>query len=248
MVENKRDQIQEMKSQIGESEFMQTLSYYRLSIRRDSILCPLHQDKHYESCKIRKDRKSAYCFVCQKNIDSIDLVSHYEGYGFMDALIYLWTEILGRELPAIQKAGKRKKKFLSFDDLQFLGLAPKFNQQMILIENEIDRMDEVPEGYVADWKHQDEEGNIPIGKVMPRYSLYDLYEENPEVVLYMINSEIQNALSWYHEKLDEMKQTGNELGYLCKRDSAFAKEMRTEIWHKINYLNQMSTKLKKVAL
>lgn len=71
MAESKQEQIQEMKEQIGEAEFLQTLAYYNLRIERDSILCPFHNDRHYSSCKIMKKRQDAYCFVCQRRIDAI---------------------------------------------------------------------------------------------------------------------------------------------------------------------------------
>lgn len=248
MVENKREQIQEMKDQIGEAEFFQTLSYYNLRVVKDSILCPIHNDRHYESCKIMKNRKNAYCFVCQKSIDAIDLVSYFEGYGFVDAINYLWTDILGRELPRIQSKHRKKKRFLSFAELQYVGLAPRMNKHALCIENEIFRMDDPPVGYVIDWEYMDEEGNCPIGKPIPRCSMYDLYEENAPAAIYIVDGKIQEAKEICYDQLKESRDIETELGYLCTNNKSYAKEIRKELRSKLNQLNKISAKLEKAAM
>lgn len=247
MVENRHDQIQEMKSQIGESEFMQTLSYYNIGIVKDSILCPLHHDRHYDSCRIHKDHKSAYCFVCQKNIDSITLVSHFEGSNFLDSIQFLWADILGREIPKIEKEGTRKKKILSYAELQYIGLSPKPNKQAMYAVNEIFRMDTPPEGYIVNWKQQDEDGYYAIGKSIPRYTIYDLYEDNKEAALSILRGKVRESREWCYNQLEDIRNPKTELGTICRSDLTFKMEMHNEIRMKLKYLKEISTKLEKAV-
>ena len=87
--ENKKDFCDSIS--ISPSDFDEVLNYYNIPIKKNSILCPFHSDKHYGSCFINRNKTSATCYVCPPNgkygkgkyFSAVDLVMHYENLGYL---------------------------------------------------------------------------------------------------------------------------------------------------------------------
>lgn len=239
---NKLDLFKELKRALTPMDFRSVLSYYRMEIRGNSILCPFHNDKHFGSCFIRKDQKSAYCYVCEKIISAIDLVVYFEDLSPMNAIIFLWEHILGRKVPDYETD---VTELINYQEAKLIGL-PYLSGYPKGIVNLVHYMDEVPEKYEKIIRDKDDNGYCPVLEGVSRISLYDL---EPIVAAEIIQSKTQETIdSWYAyirylHSSNFRTGIGNDLDYI--------REQELEIRKKITVLkkirNRMSALLKKAS-
>lgn len=92
-----------------------------------SILCPDpgHHDQHYGSCKLSKDGRRCFCYVCNKKFTPLKILELAGGYCFYDAMCIL-AQLAGLEYQFEygQKKNENKKSYrrLSNEQKILLGL------------------------------------------------------------------------------------------------------------------------------
>ena len=121
MDDNQKHFILEAMQRLSSTDFECVLNYYGIEVKRRSILCIYHNDTHYGSCSLSRDGRKAFCFVCNRPIDAVDIVMHKDGLNYIDAAKKIWVDILGNPMPETGQ-DKQDKNRISWKDLQFLGL------------------------------------------------------------------------------------------------------------------------------
>ena len=86
------EQFNEMRDSLTASDFRSVLSYYGLTIERNGFLCPFHQSEHHQNCRIRSNGKSAYCYVCNRPINAVDITQYFEGGTPLEAGVPVGTD------------------------------------------------------------------------------------------------------------------------------------------------------------
>ena len=148
---NRLDAIREMRSQIGQRELEQTLSYYGIRVTNRRLLCPFpeHNDRHLGSC-VLGDRGYIRCFSCGKSANAVDLVMMSEHMDYVPAVEFLWTRILGRTLPEYDRP-ERRNVTLTVKDLELIGIAsPSARYVKCYINCTSDKHEQLPSGYFVD--------------------------------------------------------------------------------------------------
>lgn len=187
---NRYDTLEMMKRSLGPKEFRAVLSYYGIREQRNSILCPFHNDRHYGSCKINKSGTGAKCYACGKRFSSIDLVMEYEGLAFADALEFLWTKILGNNLPGYDDKGTFNNR-----EFQFLGLWGAMGRPAQCNLNMCQKADSLPDGFAKDFDSVDDEGCCVVYKFGRYGSLYNFIESDPEAAYSMIAGKARETIN-----------------------------------------------------
>lgn len=148
------EQFNEMRDSLTASDFRSVLSYYGLTIERNGFLCPFHQSEHHQNCRIRSNGKSAYCYVCNRPINAVDITQYFEGGTPLEAMEFLWGQILGQQLPA---KGERKPPILNFKFLHMIGLCHPTGINTGIV-NEIHYLDPMPDGREREPSKRDFDG------------------------------------------------------------------------------------------
>lgn len=247
----KYDAIEEMKSEIGYNELLQVLDFYGIEVRRKKILCPFpgHNDRHIGNCSVT-DRGYIHCFACGKNTDAIGLVSIKEGLGFSDAIEYLWTKILCRQLPESFHAKKKGYTPIRLNDLRLIGLGNGCGRYVPAYVGVADAWDvdrgkeKVPDGCYADFKRKDLEGDCPVYRKERTDSIYDLIKENPDVAKGILLGKCKETTSYYQSILRSLKDPNTEYGRTAMADPDFLEESKTYCFNKIEEIQKVSSKVK----
>lgn len=220
-MDNKLDLFYEMKDSITAEDFSMVLSYYGLEVRKGSFLCPFHGDKHFGSCVIRKDKRSAYCYACHRRINSVDLVEYYQGIEGMPAMEYLWCTILGNSLPEYDQ-----EPFpLSIKEMKRIGLwHPSIRVTGAC--NVANRMDDVPDGYTKLREQCDDEGTCPVVIKIGSATIFQIYKTDPEAVVWILEGKARESLELLHIKIRDCMDPSTQIGRMCAMDK---KEMRETI-------------------
>lgn len=174
---NKAEAIRDMRSQIGQRELEQTLSYYNIRVANKRLLCPFpeHNDRHLGNC-VLGDRGYIRCFSCGRSANAVDLVMLYEHMDYVPAVEFLWTRILGRTLPEYDRP-ERRNVTISVQDLELIGIAsPSARYVKCYINCTNDKHEQLPNGYFAD---HDALENIGIYRQERADGFYDLLETDP---------------------------------------------------------------------
>lgn len=171
---------------------------------RFMILCPNHADKNMGSCYL--NHQGYYCFSCHHKGDVFDLVQKEKDVGFNAACDYVAEICGGRELYQIdgttQSATYSSELGLPFISKQaqnFLGIEDKPIYQDVGVCYWDEKEDYMEMGYLV--VQQDVDGVLKNGnpngnllfrvlKPVSRSPLYDLYQENPDIYIQMIDEAI----------------------------------------------------------
>lgn len=213
------------------SDFLYTLSYYNLQIRKNSILCPFHNDRHYGSCVVHKDQKSATCYVCGshkpggtgRRITAVDLVMHYEGLSFLDAVEFLYTNILGNSLP---EYGQKDRFVLSPEELKFIGIAHATGGTVSGAVNCCNKKDEPPKGKRVHYASESEDGICAVVEDMRASSIMQLYREDPVPVLEILLGKAAETRKYYYGLIKQSYVKDSELYNLCQEVPALQGKLR----------------------
>lgn len=174
--------------------FMETANFLGVPMKKTgnawSILCPLHDDNHYGSCKVKKDNSGATCFVCNKKIKPLKLLKVY-GHGYYGALCIL-AQLNGTDFQyeqagksnSIKKEKEQRKLALkmkyNWQEACFLGFAPHVKN--IEIKH---TFEEISNGqYYKDV--QSDESVLYVQIQTGGNPLKDLEKEDPEAFRYLM--------------------------------------------------------------
>ena len=188
----RKEAIAEMKSAVEGHSFMAVLDYYHIPVVKNSILCPFHNDNHYGSCRIDREEKGAICFVCNKHFDSIDLVMQKEGLKFVDALTFLYENVLG--YPRIDTDDSAARTIvLSAKELKFIGLPYSAKGTVNIIEGEFDSKMDIPKecSLSDDVEFYEDE---PVYLAQKKLSYPGLYEMGKDLYLDMVEGKCQETI------------------------------------------------------
>ena len=112
------DILQSVKS---ETDMKSTLSTLGIRVVKNAFLCPFHNDSHIGNCRIlHKDY--AVCFACNTGFDSIKLVQKVNAMTFREAVLFIYTQVLGYSVPSFEK--QNSGCILNMADLRFIGVSP----------------------------------------------------------------------------------------------------------------------------
>lgn len=242
-MENKLSIFYEIKDSLTAEDFSSTLGYYGLKIVKNSFLCPFHGDRHYGSCIIRKDGKSAYCFACHRKINAIDLVEHFENMTPIETAKFLWTVILGRKIPAEQQ---RHEGFpLKYAELKAIGIFHP-NGRLADVCNAVHKLDPVPEGMEKMVESCSWEGVCPVRKMkLLPLSIYELYDSNPESVLEILGSKAYEEVARCKNLINEINLSRSPIGRICADDPEIREETLRALRSKTYYCNKILRKIQK---
>lgn len=244
MAESKREIIQEIKESLSSSDFMATLSYYGIRIVKGSILCPVHDDRHYGSCVISKDGRRAYCYACGESIDSISLVKQKENLEFVEAVEFLWCNILGRSMPQYNTT-KNRPFVLNYKELAFIGLPKAGGDTIVMHSNTCYKRDNVPDKYTIDLDTCDDNGVCAMGMRVRTDSLYKMYETDPETVLYILSQKANDTLEYFFDLRSDVRNKHTSIGEMACKDRAFFTEMMVLLRQKIDYTKEICGKIER---
>lgn len=206
----KYDARQEILRSLSEGDFRATLDYYGIRVQKNSILCPFHNDRHYGSCVINKSGKSAKCFACGKTFRSVDLVMHYEGLAFPDAVDFLWEKVLGNPVPEGYDSA-HGDFILSYKELAFIGLYEARGRMVPLAVNCCQKDETIPQGLTGGYGCVQDDGSMPVfrnGKAQP---LEALYRQDPETALSIMYGKAEETKKGYERLIKEMGKDGSGL-------------------------------------
>lgn len=239
---NKLDVFYEIKDSLTAEDFSTTIGYYGLKIVKNSILCPFHGDRHYGSCVISKNGKYAYCYVCHRKINAIDLVEFFESKKPIEAAEFLWVNVLDRELPKQQ----RNEGFpLKYVELKAIGLCHP-NGRVPYVCNVTHKLDLVPDGMEKMKELSSWEGICPVRKMrMIPFSIYGLYDESPEVALEMLGAKTQEETARCKALINECRSNRSPVGRICDSDLEIRAEIIRELEKKVFYCNRILKKIQK---
>ena len=96
---------------------------HRTHGRRESFLCPCHDDNHLGSCFVNAKRNRWHCYACGAGGDVISLVRNVNGMSFESACSWISRNILGEQMDADISVPRRKT--LSPRLLTLIGLSPE---------------------------------------------------------------------------------------------------------------------------
>lgn len=206
----------------------EVIHYLGIPVKKDSILCPLHDDRHYGSCIVSKKRRGVVCYVCNKHISTIKLLKAYN-FSYYEALCIL-AKLSGRDFlyeqtgksDAIKKEEKIRKRIperlYNWEEACFLGLAPR------IINISTGQSFEVP----ADseyYKEMQEDGNI-LYTTITAYGnpLRELELEDPEAFRYLITQKAKEKMFDAIVTYDCIKEIQTAPGILKKAYPMFKDE------------------------
>lgn len=160
-----------------------------IEVRKNEILCPSHNDRHYGSCKLNIKSNFYYCFSCGASGNPIKLVQEVRNCTFISACNFL-AEQFGfpsyNELNRGTKSNKKAKIMpLSNYEIELLGLQNYIHIEKLEKVNSIFSEDSVV--------IRDNDGNI-IGaghKIAEQYSLRSLFYDSPTVFKVVVQSKIR---------------------------------------------------------
>lgn len=231
-----------MKEELTPYDFQMTLSYYGIEVRKNKILCPFHNDRHYGSCVITKSKDAAKCYSCGEYFDAIDIVSRKEGLSFRDALIFLWEKILGRE-PILKN--NTRKPVISYKDLRFIGLGKAGGGSVKCYLNIVDYKNEkMPSLCMIDYDRYD-----PDGYLVYTSKRMDSMEEvlGQKLFMEIAKEKAKETYEFYDTKLKELGDSSTELGALCANDGAFADKMFSVIFARRSAAARILKKIERAA-
>lgn len=210
------DYLKRETKRLSAGNFRAVLDYYGIPVKQNMILCPLHHDTRYGSCRLRSDGRSAYCFTCEKSIDGVTVVMKRDGLGYPDAMRKLWCDILGNELPDADDGPKKKwNSFpLTSAELRFIGLDACYGGTILIPKNKCEKNDEVAG---KQYGTTEPEGGTLVADDAPYPSLNKLYETNRKLALYMMLGKADETIARYEalaerrSELDEIAESPKEL-------------------------------------
>ena len=190
-----------MRGEIGPSEFRETLAYY--GIRPDAkgkFICPFHNDRHVGNCGVMNvNPAKGHCYACGKYFDSVDLVKLNEGIDEnWKAMQFLWTDILGRQLPTVSEDVSTPK--LSGGDYEFLGLSglslKSYDEPPILdVCGETYRKSDLPEGMEFFEELADVESDTcPYGRRIKAPAAQELAKSDPDFFFTMLENKANEKM------------------------------------------------------
>lgn len=248
---DKFDTLVEMRRSLTASDFRTTLSYYNIPVKKNSILCPFHNDTHYGSCSINRDGKGATCWVCPpqkagrmgRSISPVDLVMHFEGKEFKDALEYLWGTILGRPLPEYQK--KSRQGFpLDAKQLDLIGLCNARGGMIPVVVNCCSRADEVPDDLQ---KVRTDEDSCNVIRNVKTESIYSLYDSDKETALWILRGKAAETERYYLDLLGDTFDRESEHWKLYSEDREGVLELRKLLHAKVAEVRRIRARLERIA-
>lgn len=181
-MQNRLELFRELKESLTPMDFQDTLPYYNIKIRNNGILCPLHNNHYYGKCVIRKDGKTAYCFVCEEKISSVNLVVHFERLSPMETMIFLWENILGRKVPDCET----ENMIISHKEAKMIGLDHLSGHPREIV-NMIHCQEEPSQGCDKLISQRDEKGDCPFVKM----SCISLYDFEPLVAAELVSKKLR---------------------------------------------------------
>jgi hypothetical protein len=210
------DYLKKETKRLSAGNFRAVLDYYGIPVRNNSILCPLHHDTRYGSCRLRADGRSAYCFTCEKSIDGVTVVMRKDGLGYPDAMRKLWCDILGNPLPDADDGPKRKwNSFpLTSAELRFIGLDACYGGSVLLPKNKCEKNDDV---LGKQYGTTEPEGGSLVADDAPYPSVSKLYETNRKFATYLMLGKADETIARYERlaerpsELDEIAGSPKEL-------------------------------------
>lgn len=168
------------------------------------LLCPMHNDEHFGSCKINRFNNSFYCYVCGRGGNAIDLVmaaNHWDpndGKKAREAMGIL-ADMYGKREDEISKVGAKKYiRLPNQEQLHIIGLMkhPVFDVRYSPYDPDIQERikKELSESII------EEDGTEYVGFVVENDPLRALAEEEPLVFKDLIKRKCGEAKDAY-EKL-----------------------------------------------
>lgn len=203
------DRMKELK----EREFRAVLGYYNIEIQKRSIRCFRHDDKHFGSCVFYPGSGKAYCHVCQRPIDSVDVVRHEEGLDNLDAAKKVWVDILGNPMPP-GEYDDGLPSIATGKELAFIGLAAAGGGTAEKFVNACPRCDaeKGAESSEKAWK-----GAVVVKDCLTRHPpLLRLLETDPEAASAILEGKADETVRYYESLDRDLSRDGSELHDLMK--------------------------------
>lgn len=244
MKETKFEVLQDIKQSLTASDFMETLNFYNMTIKKNSILCPFHNDKHFGSCMISKNKQFAKCYACGESFDAIKLVREKENMNYVNAVEFLWTTILGRTMPQVDEKEKNKR-ILSYNELKFIGLLHSSGKRIVVPSNAIIRFELCPEDFSYYDTDYDECDRLTIGHYVKMPSVYELYNTDRQAAICLLKGKTEETLQYYKEQKKKIIDSNTPLGKIFNENEIIKKEVIEEVEKNILYAKSIVSKLRK---
>ena len=243
----KYDALYEMRRSLSASDFRAVLSYYNIPVKKNSILCPFHNDTHYGSCSINKDGRGATCWVCSSNkpgrmgrsISPVDVVMEREGLEYTEALEFLWCTILGRTMPTYQTQSKSNFP-LEGKELEFIGMWNARGRMVPIPVNGCSKHEEIPKGMD---KVQSGEACYAVIKNVKAPSIYNLYDTDKDAALEILQGKASETERYYLDLLGGTfdRESANWKLYCENREEVLG--LRDYLHNKVAEARSISAKL-----
>lgn len=240
-----RDEIMDIKKGVTNSDFYAVAAYYGIPIKKGSILCPFHDDRHYGSAKIGAGRNSAYCFVCNRAISVFDLIMNEEGVTFTEAVRIYWCTIMGNPEP--EREAPLKKWRPGRKDLKFLGLFGRRDRIQIMPANMVYRLERnnLPKGWDYDRDSYDVKTDTFVcGPIVRQESLYSLEEE---VYWEIIRGKSKENVETREKRLKDAYNPSTWLGHMCCIEPELGKEVIAKLQQELAYAKRLDEKIKRAS-
>ena len=239
-----RDEIRDIKMEVTNSDFYAVAAYYGIPIKKRSILCPFHNDRHYGSAMIGENRNSAYCFVCNRSITVFDLIMHEDQVDFQEAVLTYWCKIMGHPEP--EKKVLRKWK-PGRKDLAFLGLSGTRNQPRVMPVGMVSRMERnnLPKGWDYDRESFDEEADAfacgPITRKIPLDSLEE------DVYWDILKGKAKENIEAREKRCRDVKNTLTRLGHIYYMYPEIGRELSAKFAEQLAYAKRLAQKIERAS-
>ena len=224
---NKIDVMEEMKSVIMSDEvLLRTFNYYGIkNDGRSKCICCFHDDKSFGNAFFGKIPGRFRCFKCGESYDSIEIVSKMEpSLGtFYEKLCFIYKNILGIPVPSYEK----EEKFLSGKQLEAIGMEHALGGYIRCHVGMINRMDNPPDG--LEKTSADDDGMCVLIKKQRSPSLYELYKEDPQPILEMLQDKSVEKLNSLSREINNTFNRKTEIGRICYQFNDLGKMRREEL-------------------
>lgn len=236
------DELTEIKNSVTRQDFLDVLNYYGIPMKKDSILCPFHSDRHYGSAMISPGWNSAFCFVCQRSIDVFDLIMEQEGVDFTEAVKVFWCDIMGNPVPE-QKEAKDWRP--GRKDLEFIGLGVRTRGTQVAYLNMVPRTErnQLPTGWMYKRDQYDEELDMfACGEMVRISNIRALDDEDfwPVVI-----GKAKENLEYRQERLQETENPLTLAGHECCLDKEFGQKMRASLQEDIRRVKSLISRMER---
>lgn len=203
---------------LSAQDFRAVADRYGVPIKGKSMLCCLHDDRHFGNCYMRPDGRTAYCYSCCKTIDGVSIVMAKEGLDYPNAMKRLWCDVLGNDLPDADD-GERDKLPLSSNELKFIGLRGCFAGSLLLPYNKCEKNEDVSG---AQYGSYEPEGGCLVAKSVRRPALGKLYKTNKVFVLRLMRGKAEETVRYYEDLKRDLKNPNTEIGSVAGEDKEFS--------------------------